>query len=652
MTQGQIGIKAVRLAVVFFGCLFVALSNSGLANAAAPINLVQAQAYYEDRTGDLSLAQVQQKAFTPYTGILSKGYSSAVYWIKIRVDPRLAGRSVRSSGSFSIGQFTLRPDKLVVRIRPVYLDDIRLYDPLEPERLERVTGDRHPWLSDEFRSFSHGFVIPKSGEPRDIWLRVESTSTMLVGVDVYPYDVMTGLERRLEMINSLDVALCLFFIFWGGLLFYTRPDRVLGAFLLAMVVSFFFATNYMGYYRIFFGDYLPVGFSDVTYSALVMLMPAVYMLFHRRLLSEYKPQRWMMRLLLVPQYYFVFGLAFFILGHPTLALSLNALLAVLALAWICMILGFGTKQPQASENQSPLLSKYLLLFYYLILVVVFGWLALPAFGLLEPSTNSLGRSALQGAVSLGALAGIVFLRGRLLEQSRQRAMVAAEQSASFEKNKRKEQDEFFSMLTHEIRTPLTVMAYAAKTAMPAGQLSAHVKQGIGEIDQIIERCVQAGRADQALEQLQLDTVAVVDLTEAALSGFFRKRINVDIESVALELITTDPSLFQIVLTNLIDNAMKYSPHGDSIGLVASPTNRDGEAGVAFVVSNVIGPAGVPDEKKMFEKYYRAPRARNITGSGLGLFVARSFAVRLAGDLRHQIDNNQIRFELWMPVSKS
>lgn len=240
----------------------------------------------------------------------------------------------------------------------------------------------------------------------------------------------------------------------------------------------------------------------------------------------------------------------------------------------------------------------------------------------------------------------------MLERSRQRALAAAEQSASFEKNKRQEQDEFFAMLTHEIRTPLTVMAYAAKTPMPEGQLSDHVNHGIEEIDQIIERCVQADRADQARETLRLETVAVIDLIEAALKGFYPKRIKRDVEPVALELITTDLSLFQIVLTNLIDNALKYSPPLSSIDLLARAQSLGEREGISFTVINTEGPAGAPDTTKMFDKYYRAPRARKITGSGLGLFVAKSFAVKIGGELRYQATNNQIRFELWMPVSKS
>ncbi len=652
MSLGRLGSWDLHRLRSLIICLFGLLLGLGTDTAAATPNLIQFQAYYADPTGELTFAQVQNKTFTPYTGILAKGYTSGAFWLKIRIDPVLIVGLSRQSGGFSIGQFTPRPDELVLRVRPIYLDDIRLFDPLELNRPERLTGDRHPWLLDEFRSFNHGFVIPKGTEPRDLWLRLASTSTALVGVDVYPFDVAAGLERRLEMINSIDVALLLFFIFWGGLLFFMRPDRVVGAFLLAMVVTFFFSTNYMGYYRIFFAGELPVGFSNVAYSILIMLMPATYMLLHRQLLSEYKPARWMFQLLLLPQYYVVLGLVLFFGGFPTQALALNALLALLGLVWICIILLVGVKQPAEFKDQPPLISKYWLLIYYLLLSWSYGLLIFPSFGLMEPTASSLGRSIVQSFFSLGALAGIVFLRGRLLEQSRQRALLDAEQSASFEKSKRQEQEEFFAMLTHEIRTPLTVMAYAAKTPMPDGQLSDHVKHGIEEIDQIIERCVQADRADQGREELRLETVTVIRLTEAAFKTFYKNRVNIDVDSVALALITTDPSLFQIVLTNLIDNAFKYSPSVSKIDFLAKAETRDGRSGINFTVINTVGLAGPPDTSKMFDKYYRAPRARNITGSGLGLFVARSFALKISADLRYQFIDNQIRFELWMQASKS
>lgn len=653
MKRASVWLTSLRCLCFCFIAIFV-----GSAQAAAPTNLIAQQSFYEDPTGELTFADVREKSFTPYTGILTKGFSESVFWIKLTIDPNIgADRQSKTEPRFT---FSLPPPRatageLVVRVRPPYLDDIRLYDPLEPEKNSRVTGDLHSWLDSEFRSLNHGFVIPEGSEPRTIWLRVQSTSTMLVGLDVYPYDVVQGLERRQELISTIDIVLILFLILWGGAIFVSRPDKVVGAFLLAMVATFFFATNYLGYYRIFLGDFLPPDFSDKAYSVLVMVMPATLLLFHRRVIAEYQPKPWMKALLLPGQYYFVVGLALYYLGYQTLALQTNALIVLLSTAWICVTLMFGVKRESWAHPDSALLSKNLLLGYYVLLTGLFVMLALPALNLLPPAEASLGRSLIHGAVSFGALAGIVLLRGRLLEQKRQRALASAEQAAHFEKSKRVEQDQFFAMLTHEIRTPLTVMTYAAQTSLPDDQLRDHVKQSIQEIDQIIERCVQADKVDQEGIPLALSRVKISDLINDTLERFSRQRLTLTFSLDSDRTLATDVSLFHIVAGNLIENALKYSPRDSTVSLCVSDrqkiglTEQTGQVGLSILVSNLVGPAGLPDPQKLFDKYYRAPRARNITGSGLGLFVARSFAAKIGAQLHYQTYDNQIVFELWIPT---
>jgi signal transduction histidine kinase len=58
---------------------------------------------------------------------------------------------------------------------------------------------------------------------------------------------------------------------------------------------------------------------------------------------------------------------------------------------------------------------------------------------------------------------------------------------------------------------------------------------------------------------------------------------------------------------------------------------------------------MPDPKRVFKKYYRAPGAYSKTGSGLGLHIAQSIVRKLGGWMRYQPVGNQIRFEVWIPV---
>ncbi len=635
-------------------CLLSALFF-GAAQASEPVNLIAQQAYFKDTSGALTLAEVKHEHFIPYTGILSEGFVQGVVWIRLTLDPTRAATLDEQATQNRRPSVRSRPEKTqewVLRVRPSYLDTLTFYDSLEPERDSRVTGDRHAWRASEFRSMNHGFVMPAGDKPRQVWLRVQTTSTMLVGLDVYPYSDMQGIEKRQEIISSVDVVLLIFLILWGFSLCITRPDKVVAAFLLTMLVSFFYATNYLGYVRIFFGDYLPAMFSDWAHSVLLMLVPAAHTLFNRRLLAEYQPKAWMMRLLLPVQYYFVLGFLLYFLGYTGLALQLNLIALMIGFVWICIVLLFGLDRQSQTRGDYPLMPVMFIMVYYFALVVVYGALILPALNLMAPWPVSLGRSIVQSVLAFGTLATIVLVRGRLREQQRQRALIIANEVAALERDKRMEQDQFFAMLTHEIRTPLTVMTYAAQTALPEDQLRAHVKDGITEIDQIIERCVQADRVDQDDTPLDAGQRPVGDLIAESLKRFPSHRIELSFHVDPEQCLTIDASLFQVVFGNLVDNALKYAAAGSMITVQVSPEQCQDQTGLVFSVGNLVGPGGIPDAKKLFDKYYRAERSRNITGSGLGLYIARAFAIKMGGQLTFSTHNNQIVFELWIPTHTS
>jgi signal transduction histidine kinase len=106
-------------------------------------------------------------------------------------------------------------------------------------------------------------------------------------------------------------------------------------------------------------------------------------------------------------------------------------------------------------------------------------------------------------------------------------------------------------------------------------------------------------------------------------------------------IQTDGRLLRIVMSNLVDNALKYGKEGEQVDVELL---ADGEH-LCMVVSNAIGIAGLPDSQRIFEKYYRAPRAHAFTGSGLGLHIAAALAQLLGGELRYQPTDERVVFEL-------
>ena len=118
-------------------------------------DFIQERAFWTDETGAATLAQAQAATYTPYTGVLSKGFGPQTQWIRLTIG------AVSTPKSNDMGQ-------LVLRIRPVFLDRITLYDPASPMPNEgrRVAGDRTDWGEAEYPSLHHTFVIPAQDVPR------------------------------------------------------------------------------------------------------------------------------------------------------------------------------------------------------------------------------------------------------------------------------------------------------------------------------------------------------------------------------------------------------------------------------------------------------------------------------------------------------
>ena len=107
-----------------------ALCLSGLSPNAMAQDLITQRAWLEDSTGQLQWPEVQQLQPQTYQGVLSKGFGRSVLWIRLRI----AGVTPSHNSV---------QDDLVLRVRPVYLDDIQVFDPVAPNALAGITGDIH-----------------------------------------------------------------------------------------------------------------------------------------------------------------------------------------------------------------------------------------------------------------------------------------------------------------------------------------------------------------------------------------------------------------------------------------------------------------------------------------------------------------------------
>jgi hypothetical protein len=165
-------------------CLLASASVSAFADVHDHISQ---RAYWEDTSDQATWQQAQTEPFTPYGGILSRGYTPHPIWIRLEINPSKKGNA---------------NDKLILRVRPVYLDAITLYDPLDTSEKVRTTGDQTAYRDEEYKSLSHTFVIPAGDQPRTVWLQLKATSTTLMHVQALSLEDMQQDEHRLPSVSG------------------------------------------------------------------------------------------------------------------------------------------------------------------------------------------------------------------------------------------------------------------------------------------------------------------------------------------------------------------------------------------------------------------------------------------------------------------
>lgn len=233
-----------------------------------------------------------------------------------------------------------------------------------------------------------------------------------------------------------------------------------------------------------------------------------------------------------------------------------------------------------------------------------------------------------------------------------KAVRAAEQKireeAESERARREEQERFLAMLTHELKTPVGVARISLGAMKTSGPNTQRIERALSNINAIIERCRVTGELEHDKLQPAFERCDPGELARQCAQNCVQPG-RVKISHGDLPAIRTDLLLLEIVMANLIDNALKYSPAGSDVVVTVAPKADDGRAGVAFVVTNLPGAAGLPDPQRVFGKYFRGHGAHGKSGSGLGLYLAQGISELLGGRLACVPTADRVEFSLWLPA---
>ncbi len=265
----------------------------------------------------------------------------------------------------------------------------------------------------------------------------------------------------------------------------------------------------------------------------------------------------------------------------------------------------------------------------------------------------------------GAFAGIAagaIANARLFEAERSLRRIAEGAQAELAAADR-QKDEFLSVASHELRTPLTSAQGFAQVLLRRLRRQTEPDSGLMEGLSVMEGQLRriGGLLNDLLDFTRIQTGSLplrpgeMDLAALTRAVVGRAQLAPGGERIALDTPAApvagvwDPQRIEQIVVNLLENALKYSPHGGPVEV-----NVRQEGGQALLCVRDHG-LGVPAASlgRLFQRFYRVPdeQHRQISGIGVGLYISRTIAEQHGGTLTvEQPDGPGARFVLRLPLA--
>lgn len=224
---------------------------------------------------------------------------------------------------------------------------------------------------------------------------------------------------------------------------------------------------------------------------------------------------------------------------------------------------------------------------------------------------------------------------------------------------------FFTNITHEFRTPLTIILGLADQLKT--QAGASLKTGLNIIGRngqqllrLVNQILELAKAESGhlrLEMVQGDVVGYLRyLTESFQSLAQSRKIRLQLHSAQETIFMDyDPERLQFIVSNLLSNALKFTPSGGQVVLEIERISQQQQPTLRLQVRDS-GPGIAPDKlPHVFDRFYQADDSatRSAEGAGIGLALTRELVRLMGGKIKAESEAGKgACFTVWLPIQRS
>ena len=193
---------------------------------------------------------------------------------------------------------------------------------------------------------------------------------------------------------------------------------------------------------------------------------------------------------------------------------------------------------------------------------------------------------------------------------------------------------FTAAVSHELRTPLArLMVHLESAEFPGANLSELIELAraeVGQVTELIDEVLFLSQLETGHEVVALGSAPTYPVLEDVLAASADRATRAGLilrldGDQAIEL-PLRPRLQRVIVENLVENAIRYAGEGANVALSVT---RSGDELVLGCADDGIG-VGDADLLRLFERFYRADRARSSRGTGLGLAIVKHIVVAAGG----------------------
>lgn len=633
-----------------------------------------------DPTGALTIEDVTSGRpdirFEPIPSMLTEGYRRGAIWVRFPLSAPAA------------------PGQWLLQIERPLIQQVTLYVPGETGHFV-ASNPIHLHPQDGPGASANPALFPVSVLPAETeyYIRFQSATSITTGLNIWQQEGYENYRRADDWIMGIVIGAIGAMLFANLLFGIWLKDSLYLLYAALLMTSGLMTLFHMGYAPEIFHSYEPQQIYR-SWGVIVCLYSIVMMLFLARLFEFHRHFFWAWRVsqgvAVLNGIALIFSLAghygevgFFVSRLQQISLLFVALfvsylllvrrqyqyllptiafLGVITVLFAMQLLFTGANPFHLDESLSRFLAFGTLFHLVLLSAAVAKRTRLAELSLSEEKDRviAMSRSA-ERELTIKVEEGTAELRkanaSLTAEVDRRHLLeVKLRQSLDSVNDALVQQRNFVDLVSHEFRGPLAVIAAAAENlshfaGADAGEITPRttkIRRTVKRMSLLIENILAGNRLDEG--PAPTAATALFDFGEILLSiedgldDDAKRRVSFVHGSEAM--VTGDRYLLEIVVQNLIQNALKYSAPGSAV-IVRQSTERG--AVLVEVLDHGTGIA-VENRERIFAKYYRAA-GQPTSGSGLGLYIAREIARQQGGDLTLDAsDASGSSFRLSLPVA--